>query len=147
MFLKFTSILSLIFLIVVSCKNEPKHTENTNKNSDSTKINKDTLSEKIDSPKKIEILNEKAEKTENHAKIVEKYGEQWDFCSCVIKNDSINNAFEKNLTDKQSEKLMKRWEFVENKCKEFLTTPNTTPEERVEHELKVTRCLKAAKRK
>ena len=42
---------------------------------------------------------------------------------------------------------MKRWEFVENKCKEFLTTPNTTPEERVEHELKVNRCLKAAKRK
>lgn len=147
MFLKFTSICCLMFLFVVSCQNEPKQTENINKDSDSTKLNNDTLSEKVDSPKKIEILNEKAEKTENHAKIVEKYGEQWDFCSCVIKNDSINNAFEKNLTDKQSEKLMKRWEFVENKCKEFLTTPNTTPEERVEHELKVNRCLKAAKRK
>lgn len=146
MFLKFTPIFCLIFLIVVSCKNEPKHVENTNKNSDSTKINKDTLSDKVNSPKKIEIINEKTEKTENHAKIVEKYGEQWDFCSCVIKNDSINNAFEKNLTDKQSEKLMKRWEYVENKCKEFLTTPNTTPEERVEHELKVKRCLKTAKR-
>jgi hypothetical protein len=136
-----------MFLFVVSCQNEPKQTENINKDSDSTKLNNDTLSEKVDSPKKIEIINEKTEKTENHTKIVEKYGEQWDFCSCVIKNDSINNAFEKNLTDKQSEKLMKRWEFVENKCKEFLTTPNTTPEERVEHELKVNRCLKAAKRK
>jgi hypothetical protein len=30
----------------------------------------------------------------------------------------------------------------ENKCKEFLTTPNTTPEEREAHELKVKRCLK-----
>lgn len=146
MLLKITSILVLFSILIVSCKNEPKQVENKTTTTDSTEVKTDSIIEVKDSPKKLEIINEKAEKKENHEKIVEKFGEQWDFCSCVIKNDSINNAFEKNLTDKQSEKLMARWEYVENKCKEFLTTPNTTPEERLEHELKVKRCLKNAKR-
>ncbi len=146
MFLKIACFFTLIAFFIVGCKNESKTTVNKDTKSDSTIVSKDTIKDLNDTPKKIEIINEKAEKVENHAKIVEKFGEQWDFCSCVIKNDSINKAFEKNLTDKQSEKLMARWEFVENKCKEFLTTPNTTPEERLEHELKVKRCLKNAKR-
>lgn len=146
MFLKIASIFAVLVFLIVGCKNEPKETSASKIKSDSTSVIKDTVLEKKSSPKKIEIVNEKAEKVENHAKIVEKFGEQWDFCSCVIKNDSINKAFEKNLTDKQSEKLMARWEFVENKCKEFLTTPNTTPEEREAHEFKVKRCLKNARR-
>lgn len=80
---------------------------------------------------------------ENHEKIVEKYGEQWDFCTCVIKNDSINDAFEKGgMTSKQEDKLMDRWAYVDSKCKELLTTPNTTPEERAKHDKKVMKCLK-----
>jgi hypothetical protein len=80
---------------------------------------------------------------ENHEKIVAKYGEQWDFCTCVVANDSINDAFEKGgMTAKQEEKLMARWEYVDNKCKELLTTPNTTPEERAKHDKKVLKCLK-----
>jgi hypothetical protein len=146
MFLKIASTFAVLVFLIVSCKNEPKETSASKIKSDSTSVIKDTVLEKKSSPKKIEIVNEKTEKVENHAKIVEKFGEQWDFCSCVIKNDSINKAFEKNLTDKQSEKLMARWEFVENKCKEFLTTPNTTPEEREAHEFKVKRCLKNARR-
>jgi hypothetical protein len=146
MFLKIASTFAVLVFLIVSCKNEPKETSASKIKSDSTSVIKDTVLEKKSSPKKIEIVNEKAEKVENHEKIVEKFGEQWDFCSCVIKNDSINKAFEKNLTDKQSEKLMARWEFVENKCKEFLTTPNTTPEEREAHEFKVKRCLKNARR-
>lgn len=83
------------------------------------------------------------ENKENHEKIVKKYGEQWDFCTCVVANDSINTAFEKGTTSaKQEEKLMARWEVVDNKCKELLTTPNTTPEERAKHEKKVRKCLK-----
>lgn len=83
------------------------------------------------------------EMKENHEKIVKKYGEQWDFCTCVIANDSINDAFEKGgMTTKQEEKLMARWEHVDNKCKELLTTPNTTPEEREKHDKKVMKCLK-----
>jgi uncharacterized Ntn-hydrolase superfamily protein len=80
---------------------------------------------------------------ENHDKIVKKYGEQWDFCTCVVANDSINDAFERGTTNtKQEEKLMARWEVVDNKCKELLTTPNTTPEEREKHDRKVMKCLK-----
>lgn len=146
MFLKITSIFALLTFLIFSCKNEtnPLNNLKTKEDTDSSEI--DSIKIIKDSPKKIEIINEKAEKVENHTKIVEKYGEQWDFCSCVIKNDSINKAFEKNLSDNQSEKLMVRWEFVENKCKEFLTTPNTTPEEREAHELKVKRCLKNARK-
>jgi hypothetical protein len=146
MFLKIASIFAVLVFLIVGCKNEPKETSASKINADSISVIKDKVLEKKSSTKKIEIVNEKTEKVENHVKIVEKYGEQWDFCSCVIKNDSINKAFEKNLTDKQSEKLMSRWEFVENKCKEFLTTPNTTPEEREAHEFKVKRCLKNARR-
>ena len=95
---------------------------------------KDTITEK----KSVAIENK-----ENHEKIVKKYGEQWDFCTCVVANDSINDAFEKgNMTPKQEEKLMARWEYVDTKCKELLTTPNTTPEERAKHDKKVMKCLK-----
>ncbi|MNK12895.1 hypothetical protein D3C87_309730 [compost metagenome] len=88
------------------------------------------------------------EMKENHAKIVQKYGEQWDFCTCVIANDSINTAFEKGgMTPKQEEKLMARWEHVDMKCKELLTNPNTTPDERARHEKKVRKCLKQNKNK
>ena len=146
MFLKFVPLFAVVFFLISSCKNESKHQASNKIDKDSTEIKSDSTIEKKESPKKIEIINEKAEKVENHTKIVEKYGEQWDFCSCVIKNDSINKAFEKNLTDKQSEKLMIRWEYVENKCKEFLTNPNTTPEEREAHEFKVKRCLKNARK-
>jgi hypothetical protein len=86
------------------------------------------------------------EKQVNHEKIVSKYGEQWDFCSCVQANDSINRASQKGLNEKQAELLMKRWEVVEIKCKEFLTNPNRTPEERDLHEKKVAKCLKEAKK-
>ena len=146
MYLKIISVIAVLFFSISSCKNEIKHDIRTKTDKDTTEFKSDSINEKKESPKKIEIINKKAEKVENHIKIVEKYGEQWDFCSCVLKNDSINKAFEKNLTDKQSEKLMARWEFVENKCKEFLTTPNTTPEEREAHELKVKRCLKNARK-
>lgn len=81
------------------------------------------------------------EKQENHAKIVKKYGEQWDFCTCVVAHDSINTVSQNNLGEKQLEKLMKRWEHIEIKCKEFITNPNKTPEERDLHEKKVKKCL------
>ncbi|MDF3026394.1 MAG: hypothetical protein K0S23_701 [Fluviicola sp.] len=104
------------------------------KKDDLTTVLKDTATEK----KSVSV-----EMKENHEKIVKKYGEQWDFCTCVIAHDSINDAFEKGgMTAKQEEKLMARWEHVDNKCKELLTTPNTTPEERAKHDKKVMKCLK-----
>ena len=109
--------------------------------------NKDTIEEVDDLEAALKDTTEKKsvaiENKENHEKIVKKYGEQWDFCTCVVANDSINDAFEKgNMTPKQEEKLMARWEYVDNKCKELLTTPNTTPEERAKHDKKVMKCLK-----
>lgn len=145
MFLKYSFIIFFFTLLITACKSEDSvdttTTEKVKQEIDSTSIIDTTKT------KKIEVVSKKEEKKEIHQKIVAKYGEQWDFCSCVFANDSINKAFEKNLTDKQSEKLMVRWEYVENKCKEFLTTPNTTPEQRLEHEIKVKKCLKSAGRK
>jgi hypothetical protein len=140
MFLKFLFIPLLLFVFFVSCTNDVKEKQQ-NIPEQSEKINEKN-NDSINNTKKIETINKKEEKKENHQKIVAKYGEQWDFCKCVVANDSINTAFEGNLTDKQSDKLMIRWEHVENKCKEFLTNPNRTPEERMAHELKVKKCLK-----
>jgi hypothetical protein len=129
-------------LFVISCGSNEECTDcqiETNadtvaKADDLTTVLKDTATEK----KAISV-----ELKENHAKIVKKYGEQWDFCTCVVANDSINDAFEKGgMTPKQEEKLMARWEYVDNKCKEMLTTPNTTPDERAKHDKKVMKCLK-----
>ncbi|WP_341901167.1 hypothetical protein [Fluviicola taffensis] len=129
-------------LFVISCGSNEECTDcqiETNvdtvaKADDLSTVLKDTATEK----KAISV-----ELKENHEKIVKKYGEQWDFCTCVVANDSINDAFEKGgMTPKQEEKLMARWEYVDNKCKEMLTTPNTTPEERARHDKKVMKCLK-----
>ena len=127
-------------LFLVSCGSNEKC-----KNCDS-KNKKDTVETKVDDltnaiARDTVITNSKDQK-ENHAKIVKKFGEQWDFCSCVVANDSITDAFEKKLTPSQEEKLMARWDYVDSKCKELTTTPNTTPEERAKHDKRVMKCLK-----
>ncbi len=82
-------------------------------------------------------------------KIEAKYGEQWDFCNCVVKGDSINKAFLKpNLPDKEFERLSNRFDEIDEKCQAFrIQDANRTPEERAIHENKVKKCLKAAKAK
>lgn len=71
------------------------------------------------------------------------YGEQWDFCDCVVKNDSVNKAIE-TAADEDFDALLARMDVIDQHCKEMLTTPNTTPEERDKHERKVRKCLKNA---
>ena len=145
MFSKSLPVFFILTLILISCveqKKEEKLPSNQKKSKDSTSITPITSEE---TKKIVKVIDPKTEKLEVHAKIVAKYGEQWDFCNCVMKNDSINKALEKTLSDKQTDKLMTRWEFVDTKCKDFLTTPNTTPEERSKHEWKVKQCLKNAK--
>lgn len=102
-------------------------------------INGDNLLEIKDKPEK-----QLSEKIENHQRIVKKYGEQWDFCSCARVNDSINRVSQSPQSEKQLEKLMKRWNYVDVKCKEFITNPNRTPEERELHEKKVAKCLEGS---
>ncbi len=138
----FLSVLSFLFLIY-SCKSEPKK-ECSNTDNQNDTVSKKDSSETLESVMKSEKKNEPTkELKENHAKIVQKYGEQGEFCTCVLANDSINKAFGKSPSDKQAEKLMARWEYVDIKCKEFLTEPSSTPEERAIHEKKVKKCLKS----
>ena len=137
--MKFTYSIFILLVICFSCTEKKSKTHTTS--SEKLLVKKDSVKPEI---KEIKIISKKNEKTENHNKIIEKFGEQWDFCKCVLANDSINSAFEKTVTDAETNKLMKRWEHVEVKCKEFLTSENKTPEQRIEHELKVKKCLKNA---
>jgi hypothetical protein len=128
--------------LAISCKQKPE--ECTSCEMENTQ---DTIVEADKSSLDAALKSTTAESTtkeqvENIKKIEQKFGEQWDFCSCIKANDSINKAFEKNVSDKQAEKLMARWEYVELKCKTMLIQPNTTPEERAAHEKKVKRCLR-----
>jgi hypothetical protein len=85
----------------------------------------------------------------NTDSLTAKYGEQWDFCNCVVKGDSINKSFLKpNLPDKEFERLSNRFDEIDEKCQAFrIQDANRTPEERAIHEKKVKKCLKAAKAK
>jgi hypothetical protein len=137
--MKFTYSIFILLVICFSCTEKKSKTNSTS--TEKQLVKKDSVKPEI---KEIKIISKKNEKTENHNKIIEKFGEQWDFCKCVLANDSINSAFEKTVTDAETNRLMKRWERVEVKCKEFLTSENITPEQRIEHELKVKKCLKNA---
>lgn len=137
--MKFTYSIFILLVICFSCTEKKSKTNSTS--TEKQLVKKDSVKPEI---KEIKIISKKNEKTDNHNKIIEKFGEQWDFCKCVLANDSINSAFEKTVTDAATNKLMKRWENVEVKCKEFLTSENKTPEQRIEHELKVKKCLKNA---
>ncbi|MBL1280231.1 MAG: hypothetical protein COA33_008170 [Fluviicola sp.] len=75
--------------------------------------------------------------------IEQTYGEQWDFCTCVVKNDSINKVFTtRNLTDEEFDKIIVRSEQIEQRCKAFLIINKVnTPEERLIHIQRVKVCL------
>lgn len=111
----------------------------------------DTLEAQIDSldihsEYDIKTVDRKDQKEfiENLAKIEKKYGEQWDFCTCVVKNDSINKAIA-DASDAEIDKLWNRLEAIEKKCQAFLIqSPKQTPEERLLYNKKVQDCLKAA---
>lgn len=83
---------------------------------------------------------------ENLAQIEKEYGEQWGFCECIVRNDSVQKAFQSpNITDAQFDQLDARSTEIANKCKAFLVqSMNQTPEERYEHKKKVNACLKEA---
>jgi len=108
---------------------------------------KDTIVDSVDDAIKRDTATTGRTKEQqiNHEKIVKKYGEQWDFCKCIVALDSIDDAAENsNLSDAQVTKLMDRWTDVDNKCKEITTFDNQTPDERTKHEKRVARCLKEA---
>ncbi len=70
--------------------------------------------------------------------------EQWDFCTCVVKNDSIGKAFMTPiLTDEEFDKISERFDEIDQRCKAFLVLNKLeTPEDRLIHLQKVKECLK-----
>lgn len=81
---------------------------------------------------------------ENKMKIEQKFGEQWDFCRCVLANDSLDRLIKNNA--ELDDNFMEAFNEVDQKCKAFLVmSPNKTPEERNTHENKIKNCLKATK--
>jgi hypothetical protein len=126
--------LAALTMITCSCDTQPSISRNVPKEN-SLVLKKPS----VVSPKK-QIHH--FERKELQQKIESKYGEQWDFCSCIIKNDSINKAFKNKLSPEQEDKVIDRWDFVDSKCKELTTFDNTTPEERALYLKKVKNCLR-----
>jgi hypothetical protein len=137
-------------LVMTSCGDDPTHNhqhEEDNKpmtREDSLEAKQDSL--QIDSEYDMSTVDEKdkEEFIENLAKIEEKYGEQWDFCTCVVRQDSVNKAF-MNASDAEFDKLMARSDYIDEKCQAFrVQSANQTPEDRAKHEKKVRDCLQGA---
>ena len=123
------------------------HTDGSLENAaDSLNAKKDSL--QIESKYDLETVdpNHREEFLENMAKIEDQYGKQWDFCTCIIKNDSVQKAImNESLSDAEFDALVVRSGEVDNKCKAFLVQSlNQTPEERYEHKKKVDKCLEEA---
>ncbi len=134
----------LIFpIILFSCKTneicEDCDKDNTDSLADTTNVS-DMMMD-IDT-----TTSSAVEMTENLATIEKKYGEQWDFCHCVVANDSVNKAFMKdNISDKEFNRLDLRSTFIMNKCQAFLGLDGSrSPDDRAKHERKVKKCLKDA---
>ena len=144
----------LLFFItlftVISCSTDDNNSDILSDDLDSLAFDnnvRDTLDKQIISDYDMSTVDKKDQKEfkQSLAKIEKIHGEQWDFCTCVVKNDSINKAFAKPVSDKEFDRLSDRFDAIDSKCKAFLAqSPNVTPEERVAHEKKVKKCLKAA---
>lgn len=144
----------LLFIItvftVISCTSDVNNLEADVNEVDSTLVEvepQDSLDKQIISDYDMSMVDKKnsTEFKANLVKIEKQFGEQWGFCDCVIKNDSINKAFSKEVSDKEFDRLSARFDEIDQKCKAFLAqNPNTTPEERAKHEKKVKKCLKEA---
>ncbi|MCR9173216.1 MAG: hypothetical protein NXI10_12015 [bacterium] len=145
--------LFLIGMSMRSCGNQTAghhvshhDTSSLHNEADSLSAHKDSLA--IESEYDLETVDPKDRKEflENMAKIEKQYGEQWDFCTCIIKNDSVQKAFmNEALSDAEFDVIVARSEEIDNKCQAFLVqSRNQTPEERYEHKKKVDKCLKEA---
>jgi hypothetical protein len=140
-----TIIIFLIFTFLFSCTNDGQDNEMIEENAnelDSLEWNND-YSDTIEESSVSGNVYDDPEVQEVHKEIEKKYGVQWDFCTCIVKNDSVNKALQSDkLTDDEFDLLFERSEHIDQKCKGLLVQPNATPEERAMHEKKVKKCLK-----
>lgn len=136
----------LAFLLLYSCSDNKPCTDcgdcGLNLNVDEVTMEEALVKAKTGASHTVDTL----ELNESIAKIEEKYGEQWDFCDCVVKGDSINKAFSKpNLPDAEFDRLAARFDEIDEKCQAFrIQDANRTPEQRELHEKKVRKCLREA---
>ncbi len=140
----------IAFAFSTGCNNsDNSDTTNENKEQDTTSTKEnidnsaaDTIAEKEEVIDTISEQYEDPEVQEAHKEIVKKYGTQWDFCTCVRKNDSVNSAMlADGVSDKKMDALFERSAQIDEKCKGLLIQPNATPEDRAKHEVKVKKCL------
>lgn len=120
--------------------------DNSKKSPDSVPSIKPVERGSIDSlPKEVKnnYISEQNEKQILTKKIVSKYGEQFTFCDCIQKGDSLNKALkEPKLTEKQLDILLLRFDEIDLKCQAFrLNDANATPRERIQYKKKVRACL------
>jgi hypothetical protein len=121
---------TLFFLFSCTQKKSCKECEKENKSISAQKEQKDKGVDKKDLKSSVYLIEKK-------------YGEQWDFCACILKGDSVNKAILKpNLSDKQLQKVLNRFEFINKKCQSFkIQDASRSPEQRERHEKKVKECL------
>ncbi len=148
-YFSYLSLLGLFFLL--SCNTSHQNDEETGSNIDTTTVvDIDTATFEIDTTSVLPDSLQKSgyvDETEEIGKEIEKkFGKQWDFCDCVVKNDSINKVFENAdaLSEEEFNAAFERMEEIDKHCKELTSAPNTTPDERARHKRKVRKCLKAA---
>lgn len=81
--------------------------------------------------------------TDSLAVIEQEHAEQWEFCTCVIKNDSIQKAIQQpDLSDEDLDRIIERLDLIEARCKVLLVEyEKLTPEERELHEARARECL------
>ena len=145
----YLNILTLFFLI--GCKPAVKVVDPVVVDVDTTVVQsakEDSLEKEIISNYDMSTVDKKnsEEFKENLVKIEKEFGEQWGFCDCVVKGDSINKAFmNAGLPDEEFDRLANRLDQIDEKCQAFrIQNPSGTPEERADHEKKVRKCLKSA---
>lgn len=133
--------------LFASCKDSSTKPTDETEAIDSLELKEDEKSTEVKSDYDMSTVDvkDRAEFKETLKKIETQHGEQWDFCTCVVKNDSINKAVAQPLSDQEFERLSERLDVIDKHCKAFLAqNPNQTPEERVKHEKQVKKCLKEA---
>jgi hypothetical protein len=135
--------LFIVFILITSCSSKDTNQGDLPEESivDTVKVEKAPEQEMKELQKKKDVVVN-VDFKENKAKIEKKYGEQWDFCKCVVLNDSIDKAVKAGNVD---DKLMERFDEVDKRCKSFLVMDNSrTPEERMLHDKKIAKCLREA---
>jgi len=140
--------LLLVFLFIISCSesSDVKTTDYVQEEKEvvleESSVEKKSPEVEIQELQKKKDVEVNVDFKENKKVIEKKFGEQWDFCTCVVLNDSIDKAVKAGNMD---DKLMERFDVVDQKCKSFLVMDNSrTPEERMLHDKKIQKCLREA---